>query len=658
MKRVNFWIFVATLMMVTIKAQALGVNDTEFEGESSTSNDNAMQASGSSMSRFDFSDDVFTLNKEQIHLSKPMVNPMWTKAQNSAYHPELELHSMTTNAITSNYRQTWMRTNDGVKPYKVLDDITFVGVPLFLAGSIIKSDKAMFRVNDKENNENTQLLTDFKTHIDDYTQFFGPAMTVGLKIGGVEGRSDWGRLLASAGLSYGIMAAFVNGIKYSAKEMRPDGSTANSWPSGHTATSFVGATLLHKEYGLTRSPWFSVAGYGVATATGVMRVLNNRHWVSDVMSGAGIGIISTELGYALGDLIFKGKGLLRNDLIADFNNPSFFSISMGVGLGGKSIGYSINDFMDYLITNMKDPYFNITDDDDDIVADVIDDSDDMDDMENMDEWNEDMINIKFRAATVVDAEGAYFFNKYVGVGGRLRVRAMSAKSFGRFSELASEDASYAFLDCVGGLYPDNDDFIRNVMEKEVPIEEIGGIVKSDHMAEFSGSLGLYFNLPLGNNFSLGSKLLIGRSFTQELDIDGFAKGNMMDINYYLVNDNGVISPESIIDYPKKTGETYSTTWNYLTLGAKNSTTWGTGLSLTYRYKSNFAWRLNFDYDYTKKEFIMKYDPAYYLKEGLNKKTYQLVSMMSSNPLMMNCMELKKTKKMNYFTIGLSFMINI
>ena len=152
------------------------------------------------------------------------------------------------------------KTNPGVKPYKFMDDLTFVGIPLFVAGWAVKGDKAMFAQNRKGAKSNTQLLSDFKTGIDDYTQFFGPAMVVGLKLGGYEGRSDWPRLLASAGMSYAIMAAFVNGIKYTAKEMRPDGTSANSWPSGHTATAFVGATLLHKEYGLTRSPWWSVAG--------------------------------------------------------------------------------------------------------------------------------------------------------------------------------------------------------------------------------------------------------------------------------------------------------------------------------------------------------------------------------------------------------------
>ncbi|MBP1540187.1 MAG: phosphatase PAP2 family protein [Prevotella sp.] len=159
-------------------------------------------------------------------------------------------------------------------------------------------------------------------------------------------------------MSYAIMAGFVNTIKYTAKEMRPDGSSANSWPSGHTATAFVGATLLHKEYGMTRSPWFSVAGYGVATATGIMRVLNNRHWVSDVLSGAGIGIMSTELAYALSDLIFKGRGLLRGDIVSNKNiieHPSFFSISMGMGFGffKKKDNDKAEKTNDFIITGIK-----------------------------------------------------------------------------------------------------------------------------------------------------------------------------------------------------------------------------------------------------------------------------------------------------------------
>ena len=206
-------------------------------------------------------------------------------------------------------------TNPAAKPYTFLQDQTWVGIPLFVAGMIAKGEKEAFRQN--YNNPNTKIRLikyNFHSEIDNYTQFAGIGLTVGLKLAGVEGRSSWPRLFASSLASYGIMAGFVNGIKYTASELRPDGSTRNSWPSGHTATAFVGATILHKEYGLTRSPWYSIGGYTVATATGVMRVLNNRHWISDVLSGAGIGILSTELAYGICDLLFKEKGLLMNDL--------------------------------------------------------------------------------------------------------------------------------------------------------------------------------------------------------------------------------------------------------------------------------------------------------------------------------------------------------
>ena len=548
------------------------------------------------------------------------------------------------------------KTAPGVKPYKFMDDMSFVGIPLFLAGWALKSDKAMFRVNNKDGKENTQLLTNFKTGIDDYTQFFGPAMVVGLKLGGYEGRSDWPRLLASAAMSYGIMAAFVNGIKYTAKEMRPDGTSANSWPSGHTATAFVGATLLHKEYGLTRSPWWSVAGYGVATATGVMRVLNNRHWVSDVMSGAGIGILSTELGYALSDVFFKGKGLLHNDLQMDFENPSFFSIGMGAGLGGKSIDFSLQDLEN--ADKYKDYYY----------AD--------DDVE--DEYGS--MGVEFRAATVVDAEGAYFFNKYVGIGGRFRVRAMSAKTFGQYTGDLTEDSNYAW-DMISDIYGYNPEYYMEesypLSQKLTPeqinkggkaIEEIGAVVESDHLTEFTASAGIYLNLPLSKRFSLGTKFLLGRSFTQELDIDGYAKGKVKDIQYdmHIVNGQPAFNKDKQlaaggIDDPTNTpnNDEYDLHWDMLTIGAKSSTSFGTGLSLTYRYKSNFSWRLYFDYDYTEKDFTMKYDPYHYLKSSLTDTAYSLVQNkdLSELSLYLDPVQYKKTKKMNYFTLGLAFLVN-
>lgn len=572
-------------------------------------------------------------NTEPLKVDMPEWNYSLTTSTKPA--PKMKLGEMPTSYTMYNTEATrdvykWATTKPGIKPYKFMDDMTFVGVPLFVAGILLKSEKNTFRQNTKDEfHANTRLLTNFKSSIDDYTQYFGPAMTLGLKIFGYEGRSDWRRFLVSAGMSYGIMGLLVNTIKYSAKEMRPDGSTANSWPSGHTANSFVGATILHKEYGLTRSPWFSVAGYGIATATGVMRVLNNRHWISDVMSGAGIGIFAGELGYALADLIFKEKGLLRNDLQGDLNKPSFFSISMGVGLGSKSVGFSLKD--------LKYEY-----------ADELGD--------------DEFIRVDFRSATTVDAEGAYFFNKYVGVGGRLRVRTMSAKNWDAITykpEKANSDLTddlFLFLKGVNGWTDTTPEYVATkdmimANSKDIVTEQ-DILVESDHLSEFAASVGLYFNIPLSKRFAIGTKLLVGRSIMQELDLDAKYQGNVKDIGYKMEVVDGVPTSLAITRF-NSTNTDYEAQWDYMTMGGQTSTTYGTGISLTYRYKSNFSWKVFFDYDYSRKTFNLKYDPYRYLYVA----TPNMEELYTGMGLSIDAYEFEKTKKLHYYTIGGSFTIN-
>ena len=506
------------------------------------------------------------INLEPLKLQTPEMEMKLDCQAAPAYRPELELPMSPLMGSSEKYQLTWMRTNPGVKPYKVMDDLTFAGIPLFVAGIIAKGEKKSFRQNTGENKHT--LVTDFKTEIDNYTQFFGPVMATGLKIAGVEGRSDWGRYLASTAMSYGFMALFVNSIKYTAKEMRPDGSTRNSWPSGHTATAFVGATILHKEYGLTRSPWYSVAGYGVATATGVMRVLNNRHWVSDVLSGAGVGIMSGELAYAMSDLIFKGKGLLRGDAISErsiIDHPSFFSISMGLGLGSQSL--------DFGAETMSDAHDNF--------------------------------NLKFGASTAVSAEGAYFFNKYVGVGGRLRVNSTPINGWDRVLNYADQDVKEMFkdLDADMDLRPLNNIVFRTA-DKQPQFT-----IESDHLTEFAADLGVYFNLPLSKRFAMGAKLLAGRSIMQELNLSAHYQGKVVDVNPMAILDD---DPNLFYE----TDETYDTKWDYFTLNANNTFKWGTGISLTYAYKENYAWRLFVDYDMARKTYTLEYNPTQFMHSAL------------------------------------------
>ena len=547
-----------------------------------------------------------TASAEELKLTVPELEPRLVYDHTPTYIPELEMNALSANTLATD-SWTWMETNPGVKPYKVMDDLTFVGVPVFVAGIIAKSEKKNFAQQYQNSHANTRLLTSFKTGIDDYTQYFGPAMTLGLKLGGVEGRSDWGRFAASAAMSYGIMAGFVNGIKYTARELRPDGSTRNSWPSGHTATSFVGATILHKEYGLTVSPWYSIAGYGVATATGVMRVLNNRHWVSDVLSGAGIGIMSTEIAYALSDVLFKERGLLRNDMEGLTNasdHPSFFSVSMGMGFGNKDL-----------------------------------------DFEALDDGNP--IKLNFQTSTAVQAEGAYFINKYVGIGGRLRVNTSPIKGWEKFMGMAENDAQdltdyLHALDQIGGFSGNVRDML---VAKEFSIE-------SDHLTEFAADAGIYFNIPLSRRFSLGTKFLVGRSIMQELDLNARYAGNVMDMKYDADIRNGELTDLNITDIAE-TGKDYDVEWDYLTVSANSSTKWGTGISLTYAYKKNFSWKVFCDYDSTKKNYTLTYDPDYYVQ-------YAMPEAIGMSTLLGGVFGAEKytlKKHVNTFVVGASFAVS-
>lgn len=93
-----------------------------------------------------------------------------------------------------------------------------------------------------------------------------------------------------------IMMALVYPIKYFVNEPRPDGSEYKSFPSGHTAQAFVAATFMHEEL-KHKSIWYSIGAYTIASSVGAFRLLNNRHWTSDVLAGAAIGIISTKIAY-------------------------------------------------------------------------------------------------------------------------------------------------------------------------------------------------------------------------------------------------------------------------------------------------------------------------------------------------------------------------
>ncbi len=137
---------------------------------------------------------------------------------------------------------------------------------------------------------------DFHTNIDDYLMFMPAAGVYGLNFAGLKGKNNF----ADRSLIYLIsisLATITSGtIKRTTNVLRPDESDFKSLPSTHTTIAFVSATFLHEEYKY-QSIWYGIAGYSIATATGVLRMLNNRHWMSDVLVGAGLGIFTTKVVY-------------------------------------------------------------------------------------------------------------------------------------------------------------------------------------------------------------------------------------------------------------------------------------------------------------------------------------------------------------------------
>lgn len=261
--------------------------------------------------------------------------------------------------------------------------MTYVSVPLITGALLLKGEDTHFR-----NMRGEHIPKTYKRN-ETYIQYLPLAVTLGLKAFGVESRSSWGRMVTSGAMGGAIMLAATQSMKHLISTGRPDNTDDHSFPSGHTATAFVTATILHREYGHI-SPLVSIGGYATAAATGILRIRKNRHWASDVAAGAGIGILATELGYCITDALFRDKGLDitdREDIISNRGyKPSFVGIRTGfnVPLGN----FRLNDMLDF----------------------------------------------RTSGGYCAAVEGAYFVNTHIGIGGKIGTASCNIITNGRQAE--------------------------------------------------------------------------------------------------------------------------------------------------------------------------------------------------------------------------------
>ena len=417
------------------------------------------------------------------------------------------------------------------------NNFSYTGLPLCATGLIIWYNQKSYR------SMRNHFLPDFHSKYDDFTQYSPLALTAVLKACGVKTRNNWAQLSVNSAMSAVLMASIVNSMKYGIKEMRPDNTTRNSFPSGHTATAFMCATIMHKELG-HKSPWFSVSAYSLASLTGLFRILNNRHWVNDVVFGAGVGITSADLGYFLGDLIFKNRksppGLHGNDI--DNSNPSFFSFEMSMGTGTDlscPVVYTLPPSQNK--NNQINPPLGL--------------------------------NLKMGTVTSVSLEGAYFINRYIGFGGNVK---------------------FSVCPIVADYDNEIQPYIVEFDKKDLAPYELLHI-ESDDLGIVDLHVGVYGAVPINKRWSAGAKFLAGRSYTTGLSLNSFSR---LKKEYYPLLDKahemGIIDRDEMTEIKNGViGKDF--------IKLDKSRTWGfsTGISCSYFLRKGTAIRTFVDYTYSK-----------------------------------------------------------
>lgn len=182
-------------------------------------------------------------------------------------------------------------------------------------------------------------------NVADYAVAASPlAATWIMKAAGVKSRSSTRRLLVSNALALGLAGGLTEALKHTTSQPRPDFSDNHTFPSGHTALAFVGASVLHREYGYI-SPWVSLSGYAVASLTEALRVRHYAHWTSDLSMGSAVGLMSANLAYFITDRILPEKDVNRvgwterNRLLREHINdrPSGFTVTDFTESGERDI---------------------------------------------------------------------------------------------------------------------------------------------------------------------------------------------------------------------------------------------------------------------------------------------------------------------------------
>lgn len=222
------------------------------------------------------------------------------------------------------------RGNDSVQPAEI-DTVKFSARQLIVPGALITVGAIAVGVPPLVQARkwiNSEIGLHNCAPYDDYIQYLPAAGYLFLDFAGVKSRRPFVDRVIVGVTGAIIAAALTRATKLCVNEPRPTGSDCNSFPSGHSATAFLGAELLRQDYG----PLVGAAGYIVASGVGVMRILNGRHWLNDVLAGAGVGILSARAAEWLLPFNRRWLGLNRRRGEAALLLPTYAPETRTLGL--------------------------------------------------------------------------------------------------------------------------------------------------------------------------------------------------------------------------------------------------------------------------------------------------------------------------------------
>lgn len=184
------------------------------------------------------------------------------------------------------------QTQDSISIPKSKDKISY---KQFIApAALITSGALLINTalnDDLQSNANRFFGEDFHTTADYFIPFIPVAQIYLGKTFGFKPKNNLKQQTINIIVANAIGGTLFTSLKYTVKEERPNQSDDLSFPSGHTSIAFTNAALLYYEY-KDSNLWYASSGFLFATATGVLRIANNKHYTSDVLAGAGIGLAS------------------------------------------------------------------------------------------------------------------------------------------------------------------------------------------------------------------------------------------------------------------------------------------------------------------------------------------------------------------------------